>query len=56
MEKIVVLFSGYEAKKHSLRYNSVSKEDAIMSVYVMKHSLQTPYPKKIKITIEEVEG
>lgn len=38
-------------KKHSVRYDAVSNEAALISVYVMKSSLPKPIPQTITITI-----
>lgn len=40
-------------KKHSIRYDAIDKDAGVTSVYVMKSSLVTPYPKNIIITVQE---
>jgi hypothetical protein len=54
MEKQEIIFDVPEGKKHSVCYKTKDKEAAIQSVYIMRHSLGTPVPKVVKITIEEV--
>lgn len=54
MEKQVVVFDKMEGKKNSCCYKTTQDDPAITSVYVMKYALGQPYPKKIKVTIEEV--
>lgn len=38
-------------KKHSIRYDAVSDNAAVSSVYIMNHSLPTPYPQNIVISV-----
>jgi hypothetical protein len=54
METQVVIFDKMEGKKNSCCYKTTQDDPAITSVYVMKYALGQPYPKKIKVTIEEV--
>lgn len=37
--------------KHSVRYDSTSKDSPIDSVYVKKTGLPTPHPKKIELDL-----
>lgn len=48
------MFETSEPKKHSVCYKTSDKKAAVQSIYVMCNILGTPVPKKIKITIEEV--
>lgn len=55
MEKITVTMTLYEPKRHSIRYNGDGEQPAIQSLYIMKTSLQGEQPRRVKVTIEEVE-
>jgi hypothetical protein len=55
MEKKEVIFTIPEGKKHSVCYKTTAKDAAVQSIYVMRTALGNNIPKKIKITIEEVE-
>ena len=53
MDKQVIIYTQYEEKKHSVCYKT--KEDvAVGTVYVMRSHLGRPFPKSIKLTVEEV--
>jgi hypothetical protein len=39
-------------KKHSVRYDARDEDTAVTAVYVMKHSLPSPYPKQITISLD----
>lgn len=54
MEKQEVIFDKSEKKKHSVCFKTTQINPAVTAIYVMKLSLGTPVPKKIKVTIEEV--
>ncbi len=44
-------------KKHSVRYNAATEEDAkvLVSIYIMKTAFpDTTYPAKIEVSIKEV--
>ena len=56
MEKQVIIFDTADPKKHSIRFNTSDLEAATASIYLKKTIIGTPVPKKIKVTIEEVEG
>ena len=50
-------FKLFDVKKHSVRYNADpvgEVEPNMISVYVSKTALTTPYPKFIAITVEEL--
>ncbi len=53
MEKQVIEFVEPEEKKHSVRYHASKMDDGIRDIYVMKVNLGTPFPKKLKVTLEE---
>jgi hypothetical protein len=55
MKKQTIVFDKPEGKKHSVCFKTSQDDPAITSVYVMRSHLGSPAPKKIKITIEEVE-
>lgn len=38
-------------KKGSVRYKAIGDEPAITDAYIMKHSLPTPFPETVKITL-----
>jgi hypothetical protein len=56
MEKQTIVFDKPEGKKHSVCYKTSQQEPAVTSIYVMRTALGSPVPRKIKVTIEEVEG
>jgi hypothetical protein len=39
-------------KKHSVRYDAIDKDAAVISVYVMRTSIPTPIPQTIIIKVE----
>jgi hypothetical protein len=42
--------------KNTVKYDTDgTSSDAIVTVYVQKHSLPRPFPEKIKLTLEVVE-
>lgn len=52
------LFTLREEKKHSVRYDALSDsdtDDVATSIYVSKSVLSRPYPKRIRLTVEEVQ-
>ena len=55
MLKQEIIFSKPDLKKHSIRYFTEGENAAIESIYVRKEQLGTPVPKKLKMTLEEVE-
>lgn len=55
MEKQEIIFDSMEGKKHSVRYNTSNKKAAVSSIYVSREVLDGKAPRKIKVTIEEVE-
>jgi hypothetical protein len=54
MKAQTVVFDKMEPKKNSCCYKTSQEDPAITSVYVMKYALGQLYPKKIKVTVEEV--
>lgn len=56
MDKQIMTFSSPEKKKHSVRYYGEGAEPAMESIYVRKTALGGKIPKKLQITIEEVNG
>ncbi len=53
MKPVTVTLKLHAEKKHSVRYDfEGDHQDAISSLYVHKAFLPTPYPGKIKVTIE----
>jgi hypothetical protein len=56
MKKQEMMFSRPDGKKHSVRYYAENKEDAaIESIYVRREQLGNPVPKRLQMTLEEVE-
>lgn len=55
MEKITVQMTLYEPKRHSVRYNGDGEDPGIQSLYVMNSVLKGERPKRIRVTIEEVQ-
>lgn len=57
MNKATVILSNPEEKKHSVLYKADAGQvnPAITSAYVMKSALGTPFPAKIKVSIEEAK-
>ena len=55
MEKQVMTFVRPDGKKHSVRFFAEEKDAAIESIYVRREQLGTPIPKKLQMTLEEVE-
>jgi hypothetical protein len=55
MEKQTVIFVKPDEKKHSVRYYGEGEEPAMESIYVRKSALGGKIPKKLQITIEEIE-
>ena len=55
MEKHEVVFDIVEPKKHSIRYRIKQEDTAVSDIYIYRSHLGVPVPKKIKITIEEVD-
>lgn len=39
-------------KKHSVRYDAISNEAGVTSIYVMKSSLPNPIPQNIIVTVK----
>lgn len=54
MDKQTCVFVKPEEKKHSVRYYGEGAEPAMESIYVRKTALGGKIPKKLQITIEEV--
>lgn len=50
MEPLIVFLDKEREVRSSVLYKS--KEGAVQNVYVRKEHLPTPYPKRIKMTIE----
>jgi hypothetical protein len=55
VEKQVVVFDSSEEKKHSVCFKTSQERPGVTSIYIMKSCLGQPYPKKVKVTIEEVK-
>jgi hypothetical protein len=55
MNTQIIIFDKPEGKKHSVRYDTTEDNPAIGTIYVRREYLGTKAPKKLKITIEEVE-
>lgn len=53
LNNVVYLYQTSE-KKHNVRYDNPDS-DSLRSIYVMKTGLPTPYPRSIKVTIEQNE-
>jgi hypothetical protein len=55
MNKQEILMILNSVKKHSVRYDSIDKDDVVRSIYIMKTAFAVgeKFPDKIKITIEE---
>lgn len=56
MTKQEIIFDSSEPKKHSVCFKTSQKDPAISSVYLMRTAFAgQKEPKKIKVTVEEVE-
>ena len=56
MEKQEVVFETKEDKKHSVCYKTSRADAAVVSIYLMRTAFKPAQaPKKIKVTIEEVQ-
>ena len=55
MNKATVILANPEEKKHSVLYKAAEGQQnpAVTSAYVMKTALGTPFPAKLKLTLEE---
>lgn len=53
MSKSVVLEFNSE-KVHSVRYDATGDEPLVSSIYIKKSELTRPFPKKVKVTVEEL--
>lgn len=49
------IFDKADEKKHSVVYKSSAPDAIAPSVYVLKSALGSPYPPKIKLTLEPAE-
>lgn len=55
MARIEVVLGTPQEKKHSIRYDALSGDAAVSTVYIFKKALpKEGIPTKVKITIEEV--
>ena len=55
MEKQVIVFDKVIPKKHSVRFDTTDPEAAVSSIYIKRDCLGSSTPKKVCITIEEVD-
>ena len=57
MKKQEVIFDSYDHKKNSVCYKTSQSNPAVTSIYLMRTALSgsAVIPKKLKVTIEEVE-
>lgn len=54
MEKQVITYSESVDKKHSVRFSNKLSEVAVSDIYIKRSAFGEAVPKKIKVTIEEV--
>lgn len=54
MEKQEIILTINAPKKHSVRFSNKSVNAALSDVYIKRFALDSAIPKKIKITIEDV--
>jgi hypothetical protein len=48
-----ITLSFKDEKKHSVRYDSPEKDAMISSIYIHKSALTRPWPKQVRVTVEE---